>query len=152
MPKIELTNSQFALIIEALQHSGAIYSILGDFVDKKLKKKTDSIDEFEAYLLSMADDFNFKESIEEFEGKKHLSEESSLKYLDVVLEYDDYNFWSSLVEKLSQAIFLKVKGKPFDLKNHKDDDIRFFSELEEKLHTYFENGGFKKLELKDFVL
>lgn len=103
--KVDLTREQYKTLVNALQVSGVVYGVLGDMVDKKYKRHSGALDDLENAILAHADDFDFAQWVEDFDGKNVATEELINAALDDLRDYDEHAFWEELVENLAKREF-----------------------------------------------
>ncbi|MBU1102727.1 hypothetical protein KJ853_03685 [Patescibacteria group bacterium] len=148
--QIDLNREQFLALVRYLASAGYIYGLLGDIVDDKFKKQSDETDELENYLLRYAKDFDCEKIVDEFEGKKFLSEKENDKILDDISEYDEYAFWSELANRLAKRDFFRTHSQQ---EIEKMDDFEIMhkqAEIEDKYWEELEKKGIEKFELRSY--
>jgi hypothetical protein len=147
---IEFDKKQYETLVRALQIAGSIYSILGDMVDEKYIKQADAMDDLESWILGKAGEFGMADIVEIFETKNVLKDDATDKYIDHLVEYEEWAFWDVFAHKLADRDMAQryEKGElPPKLKGHELMHLHF--ELEEKYEKEFEKHGLDRFEIRE---
>ncbi len=150
--KINLTNKQYKILIDALEMSSFIYGQISDFVDDKFKKNISKIEDVEKYLLQFSKDFSFEKNLCKDCGELSLDEEYYMKILDDLDSYDEYQMFENLANKLGRRDFEKV----YSLKEIKEISKKHngylgvpMYDFEKKYYDEFNSHGYDRLFIKE---
>lgn len=144
---IAMTKSHYEALLHALAFAGFVYGPLGDMVDEKYKRRSDALDDAITHLLAYAHEFGMAGVVDEFEGKKHLTEAYDSRIFDDVREYDEYAYWEELAKSMAERDFHR-KYSEQDISAM--DEKKFFEkhwDIEEQWNKEFEENGIDRLEL-----
>ena len=146
--QIEFNKKQYKQLIKYLETASSVFGILGDFIGKKYKKESNELEELRDYLLKRAKDFKCGRITEEFEGETILKDKYAEKFMKIIDDYDDYIFWSELVQRLAQKDFFKKYIKEEIKKMDTMERITKFNELEKEYWKEFEKNGTEKVVVR----
>lgn len=146
--KNNFTEKQYKTLIRCVALAGSVYGVMGDMVGEDYKKESKDIDDLMDYILNWADDFDMADQVDEFRGRKYVTDEYSDDIMDDLNEYEDYAFWDMLVRELARKEFFN-KYSDGDIENM-DQKVYLTKifELEEKYHKMATDIGTAGLELK----
>ncbi|KKQ34864.1 MAG: hypothetical protein US50_C0034G0005 [Candidatus Nomurabacteria bacterium GW2011_GWB1_37_5] len=146
--KINITKKQYETIIKALEISSFIYGPMSDFVDDKFKKDADDMDSVQEELLLNAEEFDFDKNMEEGD----LKEEYYEKILNDLSEYDDYELFENLANKLGWRDFRKkYTQEEIDKMSEEHGDYLGVPmyEFEKKYYDEFNKNEYNRLYVKE---
>lgn len=145
---MQLSQEQYQTLLRAIQVASSMYGVMGDMVDEKYKQHSDALDELEGVVLYQAESYGLGHMTEFFNDKVILKEEYFSKYLDDVLEYDEYVFWDLLARRLAERDVHRNYTAE-ELKNMDDAEwIELVSTAEETYLDEFEQDGLDNLVLQ----
>ncbi|MCX6812302.1 MAG: hypothetical protein NTW79_01610 [Candidatus Berkelbacteria bacterium] len=140
-------------MVTAVGISGGVFGILGDMFDSNYKKRSTANDKLESYLLSFANDFDFENLVEDFDGGKVLSEKTyENKILPILTDYEEFSVYDGLSHELARRDFDKTYSKSEINKMAKKNGNYFGAEMydfEKKYWDEFDKNGYDRLEIKE---
>lgn len=144
--KIELSKERFKEMLLAAMLYSFIRGGLADDKGEDYKK----FEELENYLLKIAEDNNFNDLVEKFQG--HLISVDELSELEekIMSEYDEDAFWHQLTSRLGRRDFFRTvtpeEQKEMDKRDWLLDRAQEFFE---KYDKEFEEYGVERLEIRE---
>jgi len=152
--KINLTKKQYKNLIIMNGVANSIFGILGDVLEgSDYKNRSNEMDELEEYLLQYADGFDCGEFTQEYHGKKIFNDKVyEEKILPTMEDYDDYQLYSDLANKLAWRDFRREHSEKEIEKMRKENGGYFGVELhdyEKKYWDEFDKYEYERLEIKD---
>ena len=145
---IELTKTQYAVLMNALQIAGSVYGVMGDMVDRKFKKQSDELDELENYLLENAEELGLKDMVDIFQGRKVVDEKYLNKAIDDLREYEEFSFWDDLARKLADRDLVRKLGAEKLRAMDTTEYINAEYPIEDEYHKEFEEHGLDRVEIE----
>lgn len=144
---VAMTESQYETVLRALALAGFVYGPMGDFVDEKYKPQSNALDHAISHLLSYAQEFKMDDIVDEFEGKKHFTENYDSRILDDVREYDEYAYWEELARSMAEKDFHRMYSEKDIAVMDEKEFLAKHWHLEEQWNKEFEENGIDRLEL-----
>ncbi len=147
--QIELTTAQYKILIDSIGVASSIYGVMGDMVDEKYKTQSSALEDLEQHVLEKAADLGLSSLVHVFGGKKHIDDDHMDLLMDDILEYDEFNFWDTLPEKLAERDLRELHGPK---KLNKLDPLEFIDleyPIEMKYREEFEEHDVDRLRISD---
>lgn len=146
---MKFNKNQYLTLLTALQTAGFVYSILGDAVDSKYKKRALQLEELEDVVLEDADSYGMSHYVEIFDKKRCLNDKFMARIMPDIIEFEEFAFFDILTRRMASKEFMET---------YSEDEVKHLSEeevfdimmtLEEKYHQLFEVFGVGCLDVKD---
>lgn len=151
---IELSSKEFELLLKGVGILSHMYGLMGDFVDDKYKKKSEELDRLENVLCEKASEFNLKNIVKEFEGRKLIDIESDWynKLIEDLKEFEEYSLFDTLSNKLAWRDFHRKHSKE-EIEEMRKRNGGYFGvdiyEFEKKYYDEFNDHEYERLEIKE---
>ncbi len=126
--KLELTKEQFKELVMASE----VYSWIFGGVAEERGEDFQKYEKISDYLLEKAKEAGLKELYEDFEGTLILNEKISKKLEETIHEYNENEFWDTLVTALGKRDFWQTVTKEEEMKIKKE------KWLPERVHTFYD--------------
>ena len=150
--KINLTKEQYRNLITMSAIGNSVLGILGDALpDTDYKKRSNTMEELESYLLQFAHDFDCEDLVQEHEGKHILDDEQYEKvFLTIMEDYDEHELFDGLAKKLAWRDFEREHSEAEREEMAKKNSGYFgvaLYDYEKKYWDEFEKHEYDRLEV-----
>ena len=149
--KIDITNQQYETIIKALDISNSIYGLMADMVDEKYKPISSKHEKVLEELLEYAKDCGFDKNTEKFERKNILKEKYNMETLDDLEEYEEWELFNKLSNKLGIRDFREKYSKEEIKKISREHDGYLgvpLYDFEKKYYDEFNDNEYNRLYIR----
>lgn len=107
--KINISKKQYECLMMTMEASASVYGILGDSHPEQYKKRSDELEYLQAYLLSVASEFDAEHMTQQFDGEVMISDIMSDVLQEVIRDYNDETFWHELETRLGKRDFERTE-------------------------------------------
>jgi len=134
--KIELSKQQYKDLVASVAMADTICGLLSDAIEDgeiDYKERAEQIGELQSYLLQFADEFEYGEAVEEYDGEIFMDEELYEEEIEPIMDdFEDFVLHDRLPNILAWRDFYR---------DHSDEEREKMSE---------ENGGYFGVELHPY--
>lgn len=153
--EINITKEQYKELITAVAIANGIVGVLGDAIEEPdYKKHSEKLRDLEDYLLQFADDFGYREFVQEDEQKEGVVLDDEFyenKILPIITEYEEFSVLDTLSNELAWRDFRKDHSGE-EIKKMAEKNGGYFGvalyDYEKKYWDEFEKYAYERLEIQ----